>query len=174
RRVRRELAQPRDRVNGWATPAAVLGDYGTHYNLRAVVTMVDLGANLPADASYPNTRVDAAGQPLQGSHRYRLHFSAGQLPPVRAFWSLTAYGADDFLIANPMNRHALGDRDPLVFNADGSFDLRVQAEPPPADQRANWLPVKHGEPFLLNARLYWPKPEALDGRWHMPPVQREK
>ncbi|MGL6111791.1 MAG: DUF1254 domain-containing protein [Rubrivivax sp.] len=30
RRVRRELAQPRDRVNGWSAPAAVLGGYGTH------------------------------------------------------------------------------------------------------------------------------------------------
>jgi hypothetical protein len=134
---------------------------------------VGLGANLPADATYPNARVDGEGQPLHGSQRYRIHFAPGQLPPVRAFWSLTAYGADDFLIANPLNRHALGDRDPLVFNADGSLDLWVQAEPPAAGRRANWLPVKAGEPFLLNARLYWPEAAALDGRWHMPPVQRE-
>lgn len=123
RRVQRELAQPRDLVNGWSTPPAMLGDYGTHYNIRAVVAMVGLGANLPADATYPNTRVDADGRPLHGSQRYRLHFAPGQLPPVRAFWSLTAYGVDDFLIANPLKRHALGDRDPLAFNADGSLDL---------------------------------------------------
>jgi hypothetical protein len=170
--VARELKQSREAVHGWSTPPAVLGDYGTHYNLRAVVAMVGLGANLPADATYPNTRVDGEGRPLHGSHRYRLHFAKGALPPVKAFWSVTAYGADDFLIANPLNRHALGDRDPLVFNADGSLDLWVQAEPPPAERRANWLPVKDGEPFLLNARLYWPEAEALDGRWHMPPLQR--
>ena len=128
RRVRRELTQPRDLVHGWSTPPAMLGDYGTHYNIRAVVAMVGLGANLPADATYPNVRVDAAGQPLHGSHRYRLHFAPGQLPPVHAFWSVTAYGADDFLIDNPLGRHALGDRDPLVFNADGSLDLWVQAD----------------------------------------------
>jgi hypothetical protein len=40
----------------------------------------------------------------------------------------------------------------------------LQAEPPAADKRANWLPVKPGEPFVLNARLYCPLPEALDGR----------
>jgi hypothetical protein len=28
------------------------------------------------------------------------------------------------------------------------------------------------EPFLLNARLYWPKPEALRGAWSMPAVER--
>jgi hypothetical protein len=134
--------------------------------------MVGLGANLPQDAIYPNTRVDADGQVLNGSHRYVLHFKAGELPPVNAFWSLTAYGAHDFFIANPLQRYALGDRDPLVYNADGSLDIDVQAQPPSADKAHNWLPVQAGEPFLLNARLYWPKAAALDGSWGMPGVQR--
>ncbi len=172
RKVASELKRPRDLVDGWSTPPSMLGEYGTHYAIRAVVAMIGLGANLPADATYPNTRVDAAGQPLDGSRHYRLHFAPGALPPVHAFWSVTAYGADDFLIANPLQRFALGDRDKLAFNADGSLDLWVQADPPPADRLANWLPVKHGAPFLLNARLYWPKAEALDGRWHMPALQR--
>jgi hypothetical protein len=172
RRVASELKKPRDLVRGWSTPPAQLGQYGSFYNLRAVVAMVGLGANLPADATYPNTRVDADGQPLDGSRRYRLHFEAGALPPVHAFWSLTAYGVDDFLIDNPIRRYALGDRDALAFNADGSLDLFVQADAPHGDKQANWLPVKAGEPFLLTARLYWPKPQALDGRWSMPAVQR--
>ena len=170
--VARELNKPRDPVKGWSTPPALLGDYGTHYSLRAVVAMVGLGANLPADATYPNTNVDGQGRALDGSRRYRLHFDAGALPPVRAFWSVTAYGADDFLIANPLGRHALGDRDPLVFNADGSLDLWLQADPPEAERQANWLPVRSGQPFLLNARLYWPRPAALNGGWGMPAVER--
>lgn len=172
RRVAMELKTPRELVRGWSTPPAQLGQYGSFYNLRAVVAMVGLGANLPADATYPNTRVDADGQALSGKHRYRLHFAAGALPPVHAFWSVTAYGADDFFIDNPIQRYALGDRDALAFNADGSLDLWVQADPPPLDKQANWLPVKAGEPFLLNARLYWPKAEALQGRWGMPAVKR--
>ena len=170
--VARELKKPRDTVRGWSTPPAMVGQYGTHYNLRAVVAMIGLGANLAADAVYPNTRVDANGQALTGSHRYRLHFKADALPPVKAFWSVTAYGADDFLIDNPINRYALGDRDPLVLNADGSLDLWLQSAAPDPARQANWLPVKAGETFLLNARLYWPKPEALDGRWGMPAVER--
>ena len=170
--IAKELKKPRDLVRGWATPPSVLGQYGTFYNTRAVVAMVGLGANLPQDATYPNTRVDATGQPLNGSHRYRLHFAKEALPPVHAFWSVTAYGADDFLIDNPLKRYALGDRDPLVFNADGSLDLWVQADAPGAAAHPNWLPVKAGEPFLLNARLYWPKKEALDGSWGMPAVER--
>jgi hypothetical protein len=170
--VTKELKKPRDLVRGWATPPAMLGNYGTYYNTRAVVAMVGLGANLPADASYPNTRVDASGEALNGSHRYRLHFKAAELPPVHAFWSVTAYGADDFLIDNPWHRYALGDRDPLVYNPDGSLDLIVQALPPESGETRNWLPVRAHRPFLLNARLYWPKPAALNGSWGMPAVER--
>jgi hypothetical protein len=172
RTVAKELKQPRDLLLGWSTPPAMLGAYGTHYNIRAVVAMVGLGANLPADAIYPNTRVDDQGRALDGSHRYRLHFRAGELPPVKAFWSVTAYGADDFLIANPLKRHALSSRDPLVFNPDGSLDLWLQASAPDPARQPNWLPVAAGLPFLLNARLYWPEPAALKGGWGMPAVER--
>ncbi len=172
-RVTEGMQKPRQRVRGWFTPPPNLAQFGTDYATRAGVAMVGLGANLPADALYPSAREDARGDLLHGQHRYRLHFAANALPPVRAFWSVTAYGADDFLIANPLNRYALGDRDPLQFNADGSLDIWVQAQPPAdAKQHANWLPVRAGEPFTLNARLYWPKPEALDSRWGMPAIER--
>ncbi len=170
--VARELKKPRDTVRGWATPPAILGNYGTYYNTRAVVAMVGLGANWPANATYPNSGVDSQGRPLDGRHRYRIHFGPSALPPVNAFWSVTAYGADDALIDNPIKRYALGDRDPLVFNADGSLDLLVQAEPPAQALRSNWLPVQANKPFLLNARLYWPQADALSGRWGMPGIER--
>jgi hypothetical protein len=157
----------------WSTPPLNLGRYGTDYNTRAAVAMVGLGANLPEDALYPNTALDHQGKALNGQHRYRLHFAANALPPVKAFWSITAYGADEFLIDNPLQRFALGDRDPLVFNADGSLDLWVQATPPDQkEKQANWLPVQMGAAFLLNARLYWPEATALNGQWKMPVVER--
>ena len=157
----------------WSYPPLNLGRYGTDYNTRAAVAMVGLGANLPEDAMYPNTVLDHQGQALNGKHRYRLHFAANALPPVKAFWSITAYGADEFLIDNPLQRFAIGDRDRLVFNADGSLDLWVQATPPSQKEAAaNWLPVQMGAPFLLNARLYWPEDKALNGQWKMPVVER--
>lgn len=171
RGVARELGR-RQPVDGWITPPSLLGRYGTAYPIRAVVAMIGLGANWPADALYPSASVDARGQALHGDHRYRIRFAPGQRPPVHAFWSVTAYGPDDFLIDNPLNRYALGDRDPLVTNADGSLDLWIQAEPPPADRLANWLPVRRGSPFVLTARLYWPEAVALEGRWQMPGVER--
>ena len=161
-------------TNGtWSSPPLNLGAYGIDYNTRAAVAMVGLGANLPQDALYPNTSLDHEGKQLMGDQRYRLHFNANQLPPVKAFWSITAYGADEFLIENPLKRYALGDRDALTFNADGSLDIWIQAQAPdtPA-KRSNWLPVKAQAPFLLNARLYWPKDDALNGTWKMPAIER--
>ena len=171
-KVSQELKKPRDLVKGWSTPPAILGHYGTSYNIRAVVAKVGLGANLPEDALYPSTRVDSAGLPLDGRHRYRLHFKANALPPVNAFWSVTAYGVDDFLIENPIHRHALADRDALAYNPDGSLDLWIQSTPPQGAAKRNWLPVKNDASFLLNARLYWPKTAALQGDWGMPAVER--
>ena len=157
----------------WRMPPLNLGQYQTDYNTRAVVAMVGLGANLPEDALYPNTASDEQGRDLNGQHKYRIHFKADQLPPVNAFWSITAYGQDHFLIPNALNRFALGDRDSLQFNADGSLDIWIQASAPKeADRLPNWLPIQQGESFSLNARLYWPKASALNGTWQMPKVVR--
>lgn len=83
-------------ANGWMFLPDV-GIYGTSYDLRAYVAMTGLGANLPQDALYPTIVIpDAVDRP----HRFSLHFESGRLPPVNAFWSITAYDADSFLIAN--------------------------------------------------------------------------
>jgi hypothetical protein len=167
-----KLKDPTGLQRGWSTPPANLGQYGTDYSVRAGVAMIGLGANLPADAVYPTARLDATGKPLEGKHRYRIHFNPAQGPPVNAFWSLTVYGDDDFVIDNPQQRYALGDRDPLIFNPDGSLDILLQADAPAENMRNNWLPIKLDRPFLLSARLYWPQMAILKGRWSMPGIER--
>ena len=157
-------------TNGWNIHRD-LGRYGTEYLKRAFVAWMGLGANLPEDAVYPTLRVDAEGQPLTGANRYVLHFDKGQLPPANAFWSLTLYNDRQFFAANPMNRYAVGDRDKLKFNKDGSLDLYVQNASPGKDKEANWLPAP-AEGFNLMLRLYWPKAQVLDGSWVPPPLQK--
>jgi hypothetical protein len=110
-------------VGGWMSPIEGMGVYGTAYLSRAVVTMTGLGANPAEDAVYPLVVSDADGKPVTGEHAYVIHFDADQLPPVYAFWSITMYDAEGFQVANELNRFAIGDRDPLTYNADGSLDL---------------------------------------------------
>ena len=65
---------------------------------------------------------------------------------------------------NPINRYNLAAWMPLKYNEDGSLDLYLQSESPGKDKEANWLPAPEGE-FSVTMRIYWPKPEALDGTW---------
>lgn len=154
---------------GWRYQLAAMGSYGADYHQRAVVAQNGLGANLKEDAVYPSTSADADGQALDGVHRYQLHFNKADLPPVRAFWSLTLYDKEGFQVANAQNRFAIGDRDELAYNPDGSLDLVIQADDPGPGR--NWLPAPK-TPFNLSFRAYWPKAEILDGTWRLPPVRR--
>jgi hypothetical protein len=160
------------KVNGWQMNTDNVGVYGNSYLKRAIVALVGLGANEPADAIYPLGLVDADGKPLDGSHNYVMHFSKEDLPPVSAFWSLTMYDGEGFPVPNVKNRFAIGDRDPLMYNADGSLDVYIQHESPGADKEANWLPAPAKGPMPITMRLYGPKPEALEGRWNPPVVKK--
>jgi hypothetical protein len=158
-------------VNGWQVNADTMGVYGNYYLKRATLAMVGLGSNPPEDAIYPLTFADGEGNPLNGEHDYVLHFDGRGLPPVEAFWSVTLYDQEGYQFANPLSRCALGDRDPLRYDADGSLDLFIQHESPGPEREANWLPSPRGV-LALFMRLYAPKPEVLDGRWEPPPVQQ--
>ena len=107
-------------VNGWQMNTDTIGVYGNYYLKRAGVALVGLGANLPEDAVYPLNIGDADGKPLAGASKYVLQFTKSGIPPVEAFWSITLYDKDGFPTANALNRNAIGDRDELKFNADGS------------------------------------------------------
>ena len=170
--IKQGLTRVGVRQNGWRTNLSNIGTYGTDYRARAGIAFGGLGANPVEDAIYPSAFADADGKPFSSDNRYVLRFSREQIPPARAFWSLTMYDQRQFFAANPINRFAIGDRDKLKFNADGSLELYIQRASPGADKESNWLPAPASGPFTMNLRLYWPKPEALDGSWAPPPVRR--
>jgi hypothetical protein len=149
-----------------------MGVYGNFYLKRAIIALVGLGANQPEDAVYPLNVSDADGRPVTAENKYVLHFSKDELPPVDAFWSLTMYDAEGFQVANPLNRFAIGDRDALKFNADGSLDLYIQSESPGPDNEANWLPAPKNGTLGLTMRLYAPRPQVIDGLWNPPAIKR--
>ena len=157
---------------GWNSFQGELGRYGTNYSARAITARVAVGANPPEDAVYISDSTDLDGAPLNGSVRYRMHFASGQLPPVQAFWSVTAYDKDGYFIANTISRYAIGDRDKLKFNPDGSLDLYIQSQNPGREHESNWLPSGDGL-FNLTMRLYWPKTAILNGSWQPPSVEPE-
>jgi hypothetical protein len=158
-------------ANGWRIATTAIGTYGTDYLHRANTAYIGYGANTIEDALYPTIYADEDGKPFNSGKRYVLHFAKAQIPPVRGFWSLTMYDERQLFAANPINRYAIGDRDNLKFNADGSLDVYIQRESPGKDKEANWLPAPKSGLFTMNLRLYWPKAEATNG-WAPPPAKR--
>jgi hypothetical protein len=169
--VRAEEARMGEMVNGWQI-ARDLGRYGTKYLYRAAWTYFGVGGNLVEDAIYPLAITDRDGAKLDGANKYVLRFAKEQIPPVDAFWSLTLYDKDSYLVDNPLNRYALGDRSNCKLGDDGSLTIYLQNESLGADKEANWLPTPKDGTFKLALRLYVPKKQVADGTWKPPAVEK--
>lgn len=167
--IRRKTFKLGRNVNGWSINAAG-SEFGTDYLLRAAVAMDQIYVLPREEALYPNARLDASGQSLDGRNRYELHFAKGQVPPVRFFWSATMYHAEGLMVDNPIGRYSIGDRTPgLVRDADGGIRILIQHDQPTPGERANWLPAPAG-PFMLMLRLYGPSGAAQRGAWTPPGI----
>jgi hypothetical protein len=169
-------------INGWTLGGLAGGDSAYFHGdwlKRAALAKAGIYANDPVEATYPLTRIDAAGETLDCSkHNYTLTFPSGQLPPVNAFWSVTMYdGKTQLLIKNPINRYLINS--PMLpnmkKNADDSLTLYIQKDSPGADKESNWLPAPNDLIYLV-MRLYWPKTEAPsvlppgEGTWKPPGI----
>ena len=158
--------------NGWTWFGDDVGNYGADYTLRAYLARRQTATSTKEGEVKPVASVDSEGHALNGSNQYVLHFAPDQLPPVRGFWTLTAYTKGGALVDAKLPRLAISDRDHMKKNRDGSIDVIVSADSPGKARASNWLPAPDGE-FQLAMRLYAPKPKASDGTWAPPSVQRQ-
>jgi hypothetical protein len=148
-----------------------------NYLYRMAGAILGIYGNSKNEAMYPLYTVDAAGEKLDATkHSYTLRFEPGKLPPVNAFWSVTMYDLPaSLLVANPINRYLINKPmlPDLKKDADGGLTIYIQNESPDKEKEANWLPAPKG-PFWMAMRLYWPKEEALEGKWTAPKVMQAK
>ena len=153
----------------WSYFTEPIGDFGKAYDFRAAVALVGLGANTNEVAIYPRADYDSNQEALNGTNSYTLHFSS--LPPVEkgGFWSITAYGDDDYLIDNPINRYNVTDRSEYKLNADGTLDVTLSANAP--QDGSFWLPTGN-KGFHLFMRMYLPDLKALD-TWTPPTITKK-
>ena len=145
------------------------------YLMRMAAAHTGLYGNSGAEAIYPTYLVDSDGEPLNASeHNYTLTFTKEERPPVKAFASLTMYdGKTQLFIHNPLDRYLLNSPMNIQFiiEDDESVVFYIQKDSPEKEKEPNWLPAPDG-PFYMVLRLYGPEPEALEGRWMPPAVQK--
>ena len=174
---------------GWVV-STTAGSYSNTYNgwLNAAITAkVGLGANLAVDATYPQTTVDSSGNLLNGSKSYTMTFAPGNMPPVEAFWSLTVYDANGYVVSNTGNTYygdnvySLGSMQLMnilgsAYNTS-SVSLLLQSEAPTDSAlMPYWLPTPAGEDFELILRMYFPDgtnstSSILNGTYTVPGVE---
>jgi hypothetical protein len=148
--------------------------FGADYFTRTAVGKSNIFVNLPTETKYFYQDLDGDGQQLDGNHAYTVTFAAGQLPPVKGFWSLTLYNQHHFFSPNDIKRYSVGTKNKtLIKGADGSLTIYVQSNSPASDAKANWLPAPK-ENFSLYVRSYWPEESILNGTWTPPAVTRVK
>lgn len=145
-------------------------DLKGNYLYRMAGAVFGIFGNTAAEALYPGIGTDSTGAPLTGANNYVVKLPSGQLPPVNAFWSLTMYEMpQSLLVENPIQRYLINSPmlTSLVPDPDGGYTIYVQNSSPGPGKEANWLPAPKG-PFQMIMRLYWPKPDALNGTWKPP------
>jgi hypothetical protein len=143
---------------------------GDNYLYRMAAAVVGIYGNSKDEAIYLGAFNDSTGVPLSGANNYTYHFEPDQLPPVNAFWSLTMYELpQSLLVANPLQRYLINSPmlTSLVPDPDGGYTFYLQNGSPGPEKESNWLPAPKGS-FLVILRLYWPKPDALNGVWKEP------
>ena len=163
--VRTGLTAGDVRVGPWRTNLAT-GTAAAGLYTRARVAVAGLLALAPTETIYFTASSDDAGEPLRASCDYRLE--GGELPA--RWWSITAYGADHFLIPNAAGRYSIG-QTTVLRDASGRWTAYVSSEP----RGGNWIPSGEPGEISLTARLYNPDASVAQNpaSAELPSVTRE-
>lgn len=150
----------------WRTNLAIGSSQAGMY-VRALVARTGLFALNQTETIYFIAATDDDGDPLHSNCDYRIE---GQDIQTR-WWSITAYGADHFLIANEKNRYSFNGHD-VMRKADGTYRILMSATVKPG----NWLPTGNQDQLYLALRLYNPQPAVYKNPAgvELPRIMREE
>ncbi|KAK3632290.1 hypothetical protein LTR56_016423 [Elasticomyces elasticus] len=178
--------------NGWTMNAEnETGDFGTNYALRTAVAVSGYLQLKAPNAIYPSwSNVSEGPASGTGANESLLYTFSGKPPLAEpGFWSLTAYNADNYLIANDLDVYALGDRSNITYPdgsrvygtnassvADRMYQILLQPADvtPPTNWTSNWLPAPSGGGNLsVILRWYGARSTLTNGSYQYPIVTRQ-
>ena len=142
--------------NGWLDfKAYFTGNFHTNYWVRAYIAFTGYLQLVETQAIYPEyIPTGTSILSVTGNQSYIFTFSK---KPPSAFWSLTTYGANNYLIPNSFQRYSLGATSNITYangalvyenstTKDDAFQLLIQPADvtPPSNWTANWIPAPAG------------------------------
>jgi hypothetical protein len=123
-------------------------------------------------AQYPGVgTVD--GQPINSKDHYVIRMTKDQLPPAKAFWSITLYDADNILfIPNANNKYSVGENGGMKLNESGGIEIHIAPTQPAGVPAENWLPSGEvDQNLVLFLRVYAPDVESME-TYQAPKVEK--
>ncbi len=140
-------------VGAWRTSLAT-GSPAADGPTRSYIALTALLALERRETVYFIAETDDSGALLNTRCDYEV---SGRAPRAR-WWSITAYGADDFLIPNPHERYSFNSRT-IGVAPDGTYKVVLG----PRQKAGNWLPTgEGGGRASLVLRLYNPHPVIVE------------
>ena len=127
---------------------------------------------LPAtEAMYPPV-LTVDGQLMNAQHDYMIRITKDEMPPAKAFWSLTLYdSANGFFIPNDRKKYSVGENAGMKLNEDGDIEVYVAAEKPEGLSEENWLPINRKDENLdIILRQYEPDLDKMK-TWKVPQAE---
>ena len=115
----------------------------------------------------PSTTRD--GQPMNAKNDYVMKISKDQLPPAKAFWSLTLYDLKNgFFIPNDRKKYSVGENAGFKLNKDEGIEIYVSEKKPEGVPDENWLPISRQDIELDPMfRIYEPDTKKMK-TWKVP------
>jgi hypothetical protein len=112
---------------------------------------------------------------MNAQYDYVVKMTKDELPPAKAFWSLTLYDTKNgFFIPNEQNKYSVGENASFKLNADGGIEVYVAAEKPAGVPNENWLPINRKDEDLdIILRVYVPDLEKFKS-WKAPKAELVK
>jgi hypothetical protein len=115
---------------------------------------------------------DKAGNQLDGSKTYRLSVPGD--PPVKQYWSVTAYDRQTHALIKNLDRASRASNDADVQKGpDGSVEVYFGPKAPERKE-SNWVPTDPKRPFEVLFRAYGPKKELFERTWTLPDIEEVK
>ena len=128
----------------------------------------------PADQAI-YLQVDTAdGTPMNAKFDYVIRMAKEQLPPARAFWSVTLYDGEKYLfIPNDQKKYSVGENAGMKLNASGGIEIHIAVDQPKGVPAENWLPIQRkDQPLNPRIRVYAPDIEKMK-TWPTPKAEKQ-
>ncbi len=128
---------------------------------------------MPAtEALYPAIAT-TDGRSMNTKHDYVIRMAKEDLPPAKAFWSITLYDTKNgFFIPNDHKKYSVGENAGMKLDKDGGIAIFIAAQKPKDVPEENWLPIQRkDEDIGAILRIYVPNLEKMK-TWSVPKAER--